>query len=86
LTVLDISEITRKETGIYYRREFSAHALFNVLGKHTTGKIEFIIEISPFGTKDIHVRLIETVDYPLLPVLNSLKRFIVALEESNRLP
>ncbi len=86
MTVLDITGITRKETGIYYRREFSGRALFDLPGKQAQGSIEFVIETSPFGTKDIHVTLTDTVDYPLLPVLNSLKRYIVSLDESDRLP
>ncbi len=86
MTILDITDIVRKETFIYYRREFTGKAVYDLPGRHCTGKIEFTIETEPTGKKDIHITLIDEIDYPLLSILQKLKTFILSLENSDKLP
>jgi len=86
VTILDISDIKRKENFIYYRREFRAHAHIDLPGKKHTGVIEFTIETAPTGKKEISVTILDTVDYPLVPVMRNLKEFILNLENEGSLP
>ncbi|HOF85525.1 MAG TPA: hypothetical protein PLV73_10350 [Treponemataceae bacterium] len=86
MTILDISDIKRKENFIYYRREFKAHALIDLPGKKHTGAIEFTIETAPTGKKEISVTLLDTVDYPLIPIMRNLKEYILNLENAGSLP
>jgi len=86
VTILDITDIVRKENFIYYRREFTAKALYDLPGRKIQGKIEFTIETEPTGKKDIHVVLLDPIDYPVLPVIQHLKTFIGSLENEDKLP
>ncbi|ULQ59757.1 hypothetical protein K7I13_15110 [Brucepastera parasyntrophica] len=86
MTILDINNITRKENFIYYRREFTGNALYDLPGKTFSGQIEFVIETNPLGKKEIFVKLIDKVDYPLLQVISNLKEFILGLDYDGKLP
>jgi hypothetical protein len=86
LTIIDITNISRKENFIYYRREFTGTAQFDLPGRKTSGLVEFTIETTPMGKKDIHVKLVDQIDYPVLPLLQGLKEFIRALESEGKLP
>ncbi len=86
MTVLGISDITRKENFIYYRREFKAQALIDLPGKKHSGEIEFTIETAPTGKKEISVTILDSVDYPLIPIMRNLKEFIKNLDSTGALP
>lgn len=86
MTILDISDITRKENCIYYRREFKAHATIDLPGKKHSGEIEFTIETAPTGKKEISVTILDSVDYPLVPIMRNLKEYIHNLDSSGELP
>jgi len=81
VTVQTLIDITRKENFIYYRREFHARAVYQFPEGDKIGMIEFTIETEPTGKKDISVRLVDPVDYPLLPVITALKE---AIREADR--
>ncbi len=86
MTILALNDIIRKENFIYYRREFTANALIDLPGRQHTSQIEFTIETEPTGKKDIHVHLLDSVDYPLLPIMGKLKECILNLDREGRLP
>jgi hypothetical protein len=86
VTILALNDIIRKENFIYYRREFTASALLELPGRQSSSPIEFTIETEPTGKKDIHVRLVDSIDYPLLPIVKQLKDYILALDHEGRLP
>ncbi len=86
MTIRDLIDITRKENFIYYRREFRAKAIYELPEGERTGLIEFTIETAPTGKKEISVRLVDQVDYPLLPVLSALKETIRAIDGEGALP
>ncbi len=84
--VKDIVGIEKKNSLIYYREEFSAIAIYRLLGKEQKGKIEFLIEVDPVGQKKLFLRLIDMPDYPLLPIRLDLKKTIQQLIDSSSLP
>jgi hypothetical protein len=84
--ILDITDITRKENFIYYRREFLAKASYELPGRNTDGHIEFTIETTPLGKKEIHIKLVDPVDYPVLAVMQNLKAHILSLDTEGKLP
>jgi hypothetical protein len=86
LKILDITAITRKETCIYYRREFVGIASYDLPGRKTDGHIEFTIETTPLGKKDITVKLVDPVDYPVIPIMQTLKAHILSLDTEGKLP
>lgn len=86
MTILSISDITRKENFIYYRREFTGKALYDLPGRQHAGQIEFIIETTPMGKKQITINLVDSVEYPVLPLIHSLKDFIMNMDNEGKLP
>lgn len=78
--------MTRKENFIYYRREFHAKAVYELPEGMRTGRIEFTIETEPTGKKDISVKLVDQMEYPLLPLLQALKEYIKYFDRDGQLP
>ena len=86
MTVLRLDDIIRKEDGLYYRRKFSASAVYELASHSEDGRIEFVIETSPLGQNSISVKLIDDVNYPILPVKRALKEYINDLDMAGMLP
>lgn len=86
MTVLALKDIKRKESAIYYRRQFSANASYQLPGRKSSGQIEFTIEMTPLGYNDIQVDLVDSVDYPVIQVKRALKDYISKLDTAGKLP
>ncbi len=86
MTIREINDISRKENFIYYRREFSGEVLYDFPDRNHSGKIEFTIETAATGKKDIRISLVDPVDYPVIPVMQSLKEYIRTLDDDGKLP
>nr|WP_218137363.1 hypothetical protein [Treponema phagedenis] len=84
--VKTIDNIKKKSSFIYYRKEFSATAHYQFLGSVKKGKIEFVVEVTPTGSNEIQIKLIDPVDYPILSVLRDLKKSVNRLVEEDKLP
>ena len=76
MKVLGLYNIVREEGVIYYRKCFTADVELELPLKTIKSPIYFTIEMSPLGEKDIKIKFLETVEYPLLPILKSLKEII----------
>lgn len=86
MKVVEIRDITRKDIPIYYRRDFVGIALLDLLGKTVERRIDFSIETKPTGAKEITVSGLDGIDYPLIPLLKTLKEAILAMDRSGALP
>lgn len=86
MIVQNLDNIIRKENFIYYRREFTATAKYEFTGTVKTGLIEFVIETAPTGKKEVTIKLIDSIDYPLLPIVQKLKEVISNLDKEGKLP
>ena len=86
MKVAEIRDITRKDIPIYYRRDFSGMMVLELLGKNIEKRIEFSIETKPTGAKEIIVSGLDSIDYPLIPVLKSVKEKILDLDREGALP
>jgi hypothetical protein len=86
MKVVDISNILRKENLLYYRREYSGEAIIELLADTLTAPIEFVLEQRPMGGYSIHVNLVDSIDYPLVPIMAGLKAFIADLDLKGALP
>jgi hypothetical protein len=81
-----VDNIIRKPGALHYRNEYAANAVFGTMdGKPLVRRIEFIVEMSPLGQKDIRIQFLDPIDYPLVPVLKSLKEEIRALDRKGHL-
>nr|WP_314992231.1 hypothetical protein [uncultured Treponema sp.] len=86
MIVEDIIDIEKKNSLIYYREEFQAVAIYNILGNEQQGRIDFLIEVNPIGQKQLFLELIDKPDYPILPIRLDLKEKIQHLIDSSTLP
>lgn len=81
-----IADIVKKDIPLHYRNEYTANAVFDVAdGKTLSRRIEFVVEMSPIGSKDIRINFVDPIDYPLVPVLKSLKEEIYSLDRKGSL-
>ncbi|MDR1786672.1 MAG: hypothetical protein LBR23_09475 [Spirochaetaceae bacterium] len=86
MKVIDLKDITRKDSAVYYRRYFSARAVLDLPGGAAEAPVEFAIETSPLSQKTVTVKVDGQVDYPLLPVINELKALVLSRDEAGALP
>ncbi|MDR2516783.1 MAG: hypothetical protein LBC88_05310 [Spirochaetaceae bacterium] len=86
MKIVQIKNIERKEVPIYYRRLFTGVAEFELLGKSEERPVDFTIETKPTGAKDIFVTMPDPIDYPLVPLMKELKKFINDLDDAGGLP
>ena len=86
MKLTQIADIVKKDVPLHYRNEYTANAVFDLLdGKTLTRRIEFVVEMSPIGSKDIRINFVDPIDYPLVPVLKSLKDEIHTLDRKGSL-
>jgi hypothetical protein len=86
MKIVQVKNIERKDVPIYYRRLFSGVAEFELLNKSELRAIDFTIETKPTGAKDIFVTMPDPIDYPLVPLMKELKRFLIELDDTGGLP
>ena len=86
MDVLEIKNLYREETGLYYRRNFTGLAVIELPIKTIEVPLDFIIEVGPLGNRNFDIELKEKIDYPLLPVMKKLKEYIELLDKEGKLP
>ncbi|GHV83459.1 hypothetical protein AGMMS50212_07990 [Spirochaetia bacterium] len=86
MTISQIKDIVRKDVPIYYRRVYAGSAVLEFAGKKLNVVVDWTIESTPFGTKEIAVTIADKVDYPLIPLIKELKAFIENLDNDGKLP
>jgi hypothetical protein len=86
MNVLEIKNVTRKDIPLYYRREFFGSVVFEYLNSKNEKRIDFSLENTPFGRIDVKVNFLEDVDYPLVPIVQSLKEYILDMDKKGGLP
>ena len=86
MKVIGIKDMIRKDVPIYYRRLYTGVAVIELNDKPVDFRIDFSIEQKPTGHKEITVSFIDTIDYPLIPVMKELKTCISGLDYDGGLP
>ena len=67
MQVIELKDLTRKETPLHYIREFHAMAALEGSLGHRDVPLAFTIEKKPVGQPEISVRFLGEPDWPLLP-------------------
>ena len=81
-----ISNIVKKNSPLHYRNEYTASAVFELDNQSLLSKrIEFVVEMSPIGSKAIRINFVDTLEYPLVPILKSLEDEIHSLDRKGSL-
>lgn len=86
MKVLEIKEIVRKDVPIYYKMFYSGVAVMELVNASVERQIDFSMEMKPTGQKQILITLNKPVDYPLVPLLREIKKYINTLDQNGALP
>jgi hypothetical protein len=87
MTVQDLQQIERVPLAVDYRRLYRATAVMSVGERAGTGsRIEFSMEMSPWGGHEVSITFLESADYPLVPAIKLLKDHIKNLDRAGQLP
>jgi hypothetical protein len=86
IKVITIKDITRKDIPLYYRSLYTGVAVIEISKNSADYHIDFAIEIKPTGNKEISVSFLDTIDYPLLPIIKEIREFINNLDYAGGLP
>jgi hypothetical protein len=86
MKIIDLKDIQRTDSPIYYRRFYSGVLSMEIMAKTVESKIDFKIEMMPTGKKDISITFDQPVDYPLVPLMKELKKYLDELDRSGQLP
>ena len=86
MKIEEIKNIIRKDVPIYYRRLYSGIVVLELLNKLIEIPLDFRIEQKPTGQIEIGITLLQSVDYPLVPLQKELKKFIGSLDTDGKLP
>ncbi|MDR2898183.1 MAG: hypothetical protein LBU99_05140 [Spirochaetaceae bacterium] len=86
MKVLEIKDMLRKEVPLYYRMDYTGTAVVEIPLKVIEAPVEFTIETDPLGRKTIELTLKNDIDYPLVPLVKSLKEYILELSREGLLP
>ncbi len=86
MEVISIKNIIRKDIPLHYREEFSGLAVLNNKRVETSeNRIEFSLERTPFGTKEIEIKFSTIPDFPVITAIRNLKKYILVLEKEGKL-
>jgi len=86
MKIITLKDMIRKDVPIYYRKLYTSVAVIELNSKQGDYRIDFSIEVKPTGQKEISVNFIDTVDYPLVPLIKELKKYISEIEAADGLP
>ncbi len=86
MRIVELLNISRKETPLLYRRVYTAQAVFESPRGRAEKDVQFTVEHRPVGGVDIQVDRIDSLDYPLIPVVRELKTYIADLDKKGSLP
>jgi hypothetical protein len=81
-----VKDIVRKDIPIYYRLMYTGVAVLELTSDAADYRIDFSIEIKPTGKKEIAVSFLDDMDYPLLPIMKELKKYIDDMHSNGMLP
>lgn len=87
MQVINIEDITKKDSPLSYRNEYFASVRFlDPYSRETVKKFHFIIERDPLGERDIQIRFLDPLDYPVLDLLRNLRDKILEMDNKVQLP
>ena len=86
MKIVEVKDLVRKEFPIYYRRFYSGTIVMELVSKLVEMPVDFQIEHKPTGQTEIALTLGQSIDYPLVPLVKELKKFIGALDADGKLP
>jgi hypothetical protein len=86
MKVIEIQNLLKKDIPLHYRNEYSGDIIFETnQAVKLKKKFEFSLERMATGDLDIQVQFKDDIDYPLIPVIRTVKDFILKMEKEGDL-
>ena len=86
MNVVELTNVSRKDSPIYYRQFYSGTAVLQLIDKTVNAAMDFQVEYKPTGHIEVNITALDPVDYPLLPLQKEIKQFIWTLASEGKLP
>ncbi|MCR5613149.1 hypothetical protein [Treponema sp.] len=86
MSIVELKNIECEEGHIFYLRKYTADAVIELPTETSQIPVSFSIEMDPMGRKTVNVKIIRAPNYPVLPILAELKKYIIASDKEGRLP
>ncbi len=86
MRIIELKDLRRKETPLHYIREFTGIAVLEREGKVFEKALVFTVERRPSGAPEVSARFVEEPEWPILPLLRSIKDLVTELDKSGGLP
>jgi len=86
MRILELRDLAKRDAPIHYIREYTAIASLEACGATRVAAVAFSVEQKPIGPPDITVRILDPLDWPLLPVVRALRERVAALYSEGKLP
>jgi len=86
MKVVELRDLSRREAPIHYLREYTAVAVLEAFGSKSETGVAFTVEQKPLGPPDISVRVLDPVDWPILPVSKALRDHFADMDKRGLLP
>ena len=86
MKVIEIQNLLKKDIPLHYRNEYSGDIILETNQAVTLKKkLEFSLERRATGDLDIQIQFKDEIEYPLIPVIKTVKDFIIKLEKEGDL-
>jgi len=86
MQIIEIKNLVKKDVPLHYRNEFSGSVVYNTVQKKNLEKrIEFTLEKNALGSIDIDIKILDDLDYPLIPALKTIKTYLFDLNDKGKL-
>lgn len=86
MKVVELRDLSRRESPVHYIKELTAVAVIEWNQRQSESDVAITLEHKPLGPPDVHVHLLDAVDWPALPVIHAIKDYVADLESKGRLP
>ena len=86
MKVIELRDLNRRESPVHYIKELTAVAVIEWNQRQSESDVSITLEHRPLGPPDVRVRLLDAVDWPVLPVIHAIQEYVVDLERTGRLP
>ncbi|WP_319561821.1 hypothetical protein [Marispirochaeta sp.] len=85
MKIHEIRNLTKKETPLHYRNEYSGSLVYSAGNIEKEAQLEFTLERTATGNIDISIAFPASIHYPLVPAVKKVKSYIFDLEKDGRL-
>lgn len=86
MKVVSIHGLKRKDSPIIYMREWSGVAVIKGPASEVEHPVRIVIEARPFGGPEVQVEFLDHPDWPVLPLIKSIKHLVLEMDKAGSLP